>query len=393
MKIVIAPNAFKESLPAHEAARSLARGLRKSLRDAELVLVPVADGGDGTADALRRNAGGRLLHAEVTGPLGEPVRAARVRLSGRDPVTDVVELARTSGLALVPPAQRDPMKTTTRGFGEMIGLAMRGGARRIIVAIGGSATVDGGAGMAAALGFELLDSRGRPIPDGGRGLEKLESIRPPANFNPPEILVACDVSNPLLGPRGAAAVFGPQKGATPTMIPRLEKGLERLASRIERDLGARPRGGLAAMAGGGAAGGVGAGLVGFLGAKIESGAELVLRHAGFERALEGADFVITGEGRLDTQTLGGKAPAVVARMASARGIPVIGVAGSVDPELAASRAALRRGGWTACLSIVPGPMNLADAMADAPALLENAGVQIGALIGSRKQSRGRTRRD
>lgn len=380
MKIVIAPNAFKESLTADEAARALARGLRKSLPRAELVLTPVADGGDGTGDVLRHNAGGRSLRSEVTGPLGEPVLARRVRLAGSGPLTDVVEVSQTSGLVRVPPSRRNPMKTTTRGLGEMIALAARSGARRIIVALGGSATVDGGAGMASALGFRLLDHRGRPIPDGGRGLESLARIDPPDDFDVPEILVASDVTNPLLGPSGAAAVFGPQKGATPAMIPRLEAGLARLAELLERDLGAKPRGGLASIAGAGAAGGLGAGLVGFLGARIESGAELVLRYAGFESILDGADLVITGEGRLDMQTLGGKAPAVVARAAAARGIPVIGVAGSVERGLASSPAALRRGGWTACLSLVNEPMDLETAMRNAAPLLENAGVQIGGII-------------
>lgn len=382
MKILIAPNAFKESLTAHEAAAAIARGLRRAIPRVRLTLMPVADGGDGTVEVLRRACGGRVTFHKVTGPLGAPVRAPLIQLGGRGPKSFVIEMAKTSGLALVPPARRNPMKTTTRGLGEMIAIARDRGARRIIMSLGGSATVDGGIGMAQALGFRLLDSRGREIASSGDGLTKLKTIVPPegAANEFPEIIAACDVNNPLLGPRGAAAVFGPQKGATPAMIPKLEAGLKNLAQLLAQSLPARAGRRLHLIPGSGAAGGVGAGLVGFLGARIEPGAEFILDTIGFDRALAACDLVITGEGRLDRQSLHGKAPAAVGRRAARAGKPCIALAGSVEPELASSARHLNDGGWIACYSIVPGPMALNDALALAEQNIENVAHQIGRTI-------------
>lgn len=385
MKILIAPNAFKESLTARGAARAMARGFRRALPKAELVEIPVADGGDGTAEAILRAIGGASREFSVTGPLGLPVRARIARLKNQDEPTDLIEMAQSAGLALVPPSKRNPMLATSFGFGELIAIARRRGARRIIAAIGGSATVDGGAGMAQALGFRLLDASGGEVAPGGQGLGRVARIVAPEEWaagskDRPQVVVVTDVKNPLLGRGGAAAVFGPQKGATPAMIPKLEAGLKNLARRVERDVlrGSRPK--LAELEGGGSAGGMGAGLAGFLDAELRPGAELVLDLIRFDAALRGADWVVTGEGRLDRQTLGGKAPAAVARAAAKRGIPVIGLAGSVEPELAMSERDLRRGGWTALFSIAPGPATLEESFARAEEWIEARCFQIGRLL-------------
>lgn len=381
MKFVLAPNAFKESLTATQAARAMRRGLQRALPAAELLEFPVADGGDGVAEVLRSALGGSVTRHHVTGPLGDPVEARLVRLRDAGGPTFVIEMAETSGLRHVPPGRRHPMKTTTRGLGELIEIAVRKGAGRIVIGLGGSATVDGGAGMARALGFRLLDTRGRELPEGGGWLEKLDRIVPPGDpgaFSAVEFIGLCDVKNPLLGRRGAATVFGPQKGATAAMVPRLECGLERLSNCLRRDL----KRWVARRNGAGAAGGLGAGLVGFLGAALHPGADWILDAAGFDQALEGADWVLTGEGRLDLQTLEDKAPAVVARRAGAGGIPVIALAGSIDPALRRSRTG--RETFTVCYSIMDGPKTLAEAQREAGRLLEATAFEIGTLIGRRR---------
>ncbi len=378
LKIILAPNAFKESLTAHEAARAMERGFRRALPGAELIECPVADGGDGTAEVLARALGGRATRHRVTGPLGKPVMAPLLFLKEAAKPTCVIEMAKTSGLALVPPRLRNPMRTTTRGLGEMMEIARSRGAKRIIVTLGGSATVDGGAGMAKALGFKLLDARGREVPDGGAGLEKIAKIVPPSNLEEwrrIEIVAVCDVENPLLGKHGAAAVFGPQKGATSAMIPHLEIGLKNLASIWKQP-------GLARLAGAGAAGGLGAGLVGFLGATIAPGADMILDLIGFDEIAKDTDWIVTGEGKLDHQTLGGKAPAVVARRAAAMGIPVIGLAGSVEPGFGVSRGARKQSIWAGCFSIAPRPVTLEECMTHAAEWLENAAAQVGTMISS-----------
>ncbi len=380
MKIVLAPNAFKESLTAPEAARAMRRGLRRSLPEAELVEFPVADGGDGVGEVLRRSMGGSSIRHRVTGPLGAPVEARCIRLKEGGVRTFVIEMAETSGLRHVPRAKRNPLKTTTRGLGELIRIALQQGAECIVIGLGGSATVDGGAGMAQALGFDLLDARGKRIPDGGEGLGKLHRIVPPAGrqtLSNLEVVGLCDVKNPLLGSQGAAAVFGPQKGATPTMVPRLEDGLARLAECLKRDLKVK----VTSVEGAGAAGGLGAGLMGFLGAELRPGADWILDATGFDRALEGADWVITGEGRLDDQTLEDKAPAVVARRAAARGVSTLALAGSVDSRFRKSKAG--REMFAMCHSIMDGPMEMDEAMARAAELMESSAFEIGMLIAAK----------
>jgi glycerate kinase len=322
MKIVVAPNAFKGSLPAPAAAAAIAQGVRETFPDAEVVEVPVADGGDGTVEALLAAGHGSRRSVDVEGPLGSPVTAVYGLIAGGR--TAVVELASTSGLALMPRAQRDPRRASTYGFGQLLQAVYELGVAEIIAGIGGSATNDGGAGMAQAIGFRLLDAEGRELPRGGAALAGLERIVPPPSTRSWSIRVACDVQNPLTGPEGASHVYGPQKGADPAAVRELDAALVRFAIVIHRDLGID----VAGMPGGGAAGGTGAGLVAFAGAALVEGAPLVVQASGLDEALRGADLVITGEGRVDGQTAFGKAPAEVARRAQRAGVPTLLIAGS-----------------------------------------------------------------
>jgi glycerate kinase len=330
MRIVVAPNAFKGSLSAVEAAEAIAEGARIAAPDADLVLVPIADGGDGTVDALVVATQGERRTVRVRGPLGDPVDAEYGLIDAGS--TAVIEMAKAAGLALVPPAKRDPRITTTYGVGELLQHAYDRGARHFVVGIGGSATNDGGAGMAQALGYHLLDETGRELPPGGLALKRLARIHVGgvhANWKETEVDVACDVTNPLTGPHGASAVYGPQKGATPEMVAELDAALHRFAEIIRRDLGVD----VEHLPGAGAAGGLGAGLVAFLGARLRPGAEMVMEAVHLDERLNQADLVITGEGRLDSQTARfGKGPAGVARHAKNAGIPVVAIGGSVADE-------------------------------------------------------------
>ena len=330
MRIVIAPNAFKGSLSALEAADAIGEGVRLAAPDATLVLVPIADGGDGTADALVAATHGDRCTLRVRGPLGDPVEAGYGLIDGRS--TAVIEMAKAAGLALVPPERRDPRVTTTYGVGELLQRAYEGGARHFIVGIGGSATNDGGAGMAQALGYHLLDGNGQDLSPGGLALTRLARIDVGgvhANWKETRVEVACDVTNPLTGPTGASAVYGPQKGATPEMVAELDAALKHFAEVIRHDLGVD----VEQLPGAGAAGGLGAGLVAFTGAKLRPGAEMVMEALHLDERLKGADLVITGEGRLDSQTARfGKGPAAVARHARNAGIPVVAIGGSVADE-------------------------------------------------------------
>ncbi|HSP10829.1 MAG TPA: glycerate kinase [Candidatus Dormibacteraeota bacterium] len=325
MKIVVAPNAFKGTLTAAQAAAAISRGVREVFPEAEIVEVPVADGGDGTAEALVTALHGEFRAVRVDGPLGDPVEAVFGLVdSGR---TAIVELASASGLALIPPERRDPMRATTYGFGQLLGAAKDAGVAAVIAGIGGSATNDGGAGMAQALGYRLLDAGGHDLERGGAALARLWTIDASGfqrAWRSVGVRVACDVTNPLTGPLGASAVYGPQKGAGPEMILELDAALARLSEVIERDLGKK----VSDVPGAGAAGGAGAGLIAFLGAELVAGAPLVVDAAGFDEALKGASLVITGEGRADEQTAYGKAPGEVARRAQAAGVPVLLLAGS-----------------------------------------------------------------
>jgi glycerate kinase len=376
MKILIAPQALKGSLDARSVAQAIAQGLRRVWPEAEYVLLPVADGGEGTTRALVEATGGQIIPARVTGPLGEPIESFFGLLgTPGEPPTAVIEMAAAAGLPLVPPERRDPRVTTTRGVGELIRLALDRGCRRFIIGIGGSATNDGGAGMAQALGALLLDADGRALPPGGAALARLSSVSVTgldARLQESSILVACDVSNPLCGAEGASAVYGPQKGATPAMVAELDAALAHYAAVLLRDLGKDVRD----VPGAGAAGGLGAGLLAFLNATLTPGAPLILDAMRFDEHLSGAALVFTAEGRLDGQTAYGKAVAGVAGRARAQQVPVIALAGS----LGAGAEALSQIGIDALVPLPDGPLSLEHAMERTETLLAAAAERAARLI-------------
>ncbi len=301
-RILVCPDSFKGSLTAKEAAESISRGIRQVLPTAQVDQIPLADGGEGTLEALLTLLGGEKKGLWVTGPLGDPVWAEYgVLASGQ---LALVELAQVAGLMLVPPEKRDPTRTTTYGLGEILRAVCQEPIPEIWVGLGGSATVDGGAGMAQALGYRLLDAAGNAIGWGGGELIRLERIEPPAHplWQGKRIRGLCDVQNPLTGPLGAATIFAPQKGATPLQVHQLEQALKHWATRVETDLGQR----VEHLPGGGAAGGVGAGLVAFLGATLESGIQRLWQQASLQERMQHYDLIVTGEGRLDEQSCMGK---------------------------------------------------------------------------------------
>ena len=373
MKIVIAPQAFKGSLSAPEAARAIDEGIRRVLPQAETVTVPVADGGDGTLEALVDSTGGRTVTSEVTGPMGGNVQAQWGALG--DGQTAVIEMARAVGLVLVPPEKRSPLQATTYGVGELIRHALDNGFRKLIIGIGGSATNDGGAGMAQALGARLLDKAGKELPFGGSTLVHLEKIDV-SNMVPQlkecQVMVASDVTNPLIGKEGASAVYGPQKGASPEMVAQLDRALAHFASIIHRDLGID----IADIPGAGAAGGLGGGLIAFLKAQLRPGAEIVLEAVKLDEHLQGAHLVITGEGCLDYQTVYNKAPIAVARHAKALGIPVVALCGS----LGEGHQEVRQHGIDAAFAIISLPMSLEEAQQDARHLLTELTEEVMRLL-------------
>jgi glycerate kinase len=322
-RVLIAPQSFKGSADAVAVAAAIARGVRTVWPDAQAVELPLADGGEGTVRALVRATGGELRTARVHDPLLRVIDAEWGVLGDR--TTAVVEMAAANGLPLLREDERDPRITSTRGTGELILTAAMSGAHRIVIGIGGSATNDGGAGMARAFGYTFFDREGNALPEGGAALAFLARIdgQTDPRLVRPAIDVACDVRNSLLGPEGASAVFGPQKGATPEMVRELDAALARYADVLERFVRRSVRG----VPGAGAAGGLGAGLVAFLDARLVSGAKLVLEAVGFERRLDGVALVITGEGRIDGQSIYGKLTHAVTVAARARGIPVVAVAG------------------------------------------------------------------
>lgn len=365
MKILISPDSFKGSLTATQAADAIAAGVRRALPGAELVLIPLADGGEGTVEALVRATGGRIVHASATDPLGNKIESFFGILG--DGETAVVEMATASGLPLVPDDRRNPMLTTTYGTGELIRAALDAGCRKLILGIGGSATNDGGVGAVQALGGSFKDADGSEVGFGGGGLCRIRSIDL-SSLDPriakTDIVVACDVDNPLTGPRGASAVFGPQKGATCEMVQELDSGLRNLAEVIRRDLGRD----VEHVPGAGAAGGLGAASVAFLGARLKSGIAIVLQATHFADQLEGASLVITGEGKIDAQTLRGKTINGVLRAARSAGVPVLALGGSVETE----GYDLLNHGAIAVLPIVTEPMPLQEAFTRAGELLANA---------------------
>ena len=367
VRVIVAPNAFKGTLTASEAAHAIALGVREVWPDAEIVEVPVADGGDGTVEALVSAKHGEFRAARVEGPLGDPIDARYGLIDGG--ATAVVELATASGLVLIPPERRDPRRASTYGFGQLLDAARNDGVTKVIAGIGGSATNDGGAGMGQAIGYRLLDGSGRDLPRGGAALARLQRIDPSGlhpGWRSVQVMVACDVTNPLLGPEGASAVYGPQKGADPDTVRELDAALARFAEVVKRDLGKD----VADIPGAGAAGGTGAGLVAFLDAQLVPGAPLIVEASGFDRHLPGADLVITGEGRVDEQTAYGKAPGEVAKRAHAAGIPVLLLAGSKGPGW----ETLSKLGVTQVVAVTEEGVNLQQALSEPGRMLSRAAV-------------------
>ncbi|GGY53102.1 glycerate kinase [Streptomyces omiyaensis] len=355
LHIAVAPSGFKESLSAPEAAEAIAEGLLRVRPDAVVDLIPLVDGGEGTAQALAAATGGRLLPRIATGPVGFPVRTHFALL---DRSSAVVEMAAVAGLSLVPADRRDPGSTTTYGVGELVRAALDAGARRILVGCGDSGTSDGGAGALQALGARLLDAEGVELPLGGVALRRLARIDP-AGLDPRlascELLVACNPYNVLCGERGVARVFGPQKGAGPERVEELAAALDHWAALLVRDLGAPA--GLGGAPGSGASGGLGAGLAA-LGARLLPRFEVLLGHVDLDARLARADLAITAEGALDGQTVRGKVPAEVARRARAHGVPVLALAGTLGQGAHEVRAV----GVDAYGSILPAPVALPEAL-------------------------------
>jgi glycerate kinase len=380
MKIAIAPNAFKGSLTAPEAAACIERGLRKGMRGLSVVQLPMADGGDGTLLAIVAATSGQCVPCRVADPLGRNIRSM-LGLTG-DGRTAVIEMALASGLALLKPQERNPLRTTSRGTGELIRAALGRGVQEIVIGIGGSATNDGGMGLARALGVRFFDARNRELPDCGGALDRLARVDVSgldARLKHTAISVACDVDNPLCGPRGAARVYGPQKGATPAMVKQLDAGLKRLATVLQNDLGVN----VANLPGAGAAGGVGGGLVALLRGRLRPGMDVVTQAIGLERKLAGCDLVITGEGRLDGQTIHGKAPAGVARIAKKLGIPVIAICGCLGPDA----GNVQRAGIAAFFSALEESVAEAELPRRGPGMLERCAEQVGRLLALRGRLR------
>lgn len=373
MRIVVAPDSFKGSVSALGVANAMERGILIVFPEAEVLKAPIADGGEGTVEALVEATGGQIIYEEVMGPLGDPVKAYWGILG--DGETAVMEMAAASGLPLVPKDKRDPRVTTTYGTGQLMKSALEKGLKKIIIGIGGSATNDGGTGLAQALGVRFLDASGKVLPQGGGALAQLAQIDL-TNIDPrvaeAEIMVACDVDNPLCGPRGASAVYGPQKGATPEMVAELDNALAVYAKAAEKATGKD----MANYPGAGAAGGLGAGLLFFTNAELRPGVEIVLEAAGFEAMVATADLLITGEGRTDFQTAFGKAPVGAAKVAKQYNVPVVCIAGGLgdgaDDVLCQ--------GIDGLASTVPQPMSLEECMQAGDQIVEDATARVCRLI-------------
>ncbi len=372
MKIVIAPDSFKDSLSAQGVADAIAQGLAEVWPDAQLIKCPMADGGEGTVESVLAACNGEWRHTRVRGPLGVAVEARWGWLA--ESRTAIIEMAEASGLQLVPPGQRDACSSSTYGTGELIRAALDEGAGRVILAIGGSATNDAGAGAMQALGVVLLDDQGHPLPPGGLALANLARIDL-SDLDPRlarvSFEIAADVDNPLCGPHGASVVFGPQKGASASQVQALDRALghfaEHCARALKKDVRDEP--------GSGAAGGLGFAAKAFLGAQFRTGVDVVAQLAGLAEAVNGADLVITGEGRFDAQTLRGKTPFGVARIARQHGVPVVVIAGT----LGEGYQALYEHGIDAVFALASGPMTLQQACTDAPRLLSERARDIARL--------------
>lgn len=386
-KIVIAPDSFKGNLTSLEVAVCIEKGIRRVLPKVKCIKVPMADGGEGTVQSLIDAAEGELVKKRVKGPAGKIVTACYGWLPGKQ--TAVIEMAEASGLPLVDGRDKNPLKTTTYGTGQLMLDAINRGARKIVIGIGGSATNDGGAGMAQALGVKFMNAAGREIkvPGSGGMLAKIQAIDVKdldVRVCKTDILVACDVENPLCGKKGAAHVFGPQKGATPKMVAVLDTNLRHLGKLIKRDLEKD----VAHIPGAGAAGGLGAGLVAFAGATLESGIDIVLKTTGLEKYLKDADLVITGEGKVDFQTAFGKTPSGVAKAAKKHKVPVVAIGGA----LADDAHNVFAHGIDGIASAAAKDMSLEEALRDSPYHLENVAERVIRMILIGRKMAARKRR-
>ena len=365
MNIIIAPQTFKGSISALNVAKAMELGVLKVLPDANITLVPVADGGDGTLETLVEISNGDIRPIEVTGPMGDRIGAHWGAMG--DGKTAVIEMARTSGLALVPEQHRNPLISTTFGLGETIRYALNSGFRKFIIGIGGSATNDGGAGMAQALGIHFLDPTGKELSFGGAALSKLDKIDLKSldeRALQSEFLVACDVRNPLTGPEGASSIYGPQKGASVKMVDQLDSALKNFGEIVSQDIGTD----VDKIPGSGAAGGLGAGLTALLGAQLKKGVDIVLDSVNLDSHLKDADLVITGEGQMDYQTIYAKAPIGVAERSSSYGVPVIAISGSLGENY----QVVHKHGISAVGAITTSPMTLSHASDNASSLISSS---------------------
>lgn len=370
---MLAPDSFKESMTAKEVCIAMEKGLRKVYPAANYVHVPMADGGEGTVQSLVDATGGQIRYIEVTGPLGEPVTAAYGLLG--DGTTAAIEMASASGIHLVNKDNKNPLKTTTYGTGELIRECLNRGIRKIIIGIGGSATNDGGTGMAEALGARFLDATGNTLPRGGGSLGELASVDISSlddRLQQVQLIVACDVTNPLCGEHGASQVFGPQKGATPEMVQQLDANLAHYADMVKQQLGKDVRD----LPGAGAAGGLGAGLLIFTQATLQKGIEIVIEYTGLKQKLATADIVLTGEGGIDFQTKFGKTPYGVAQAAKQSGKKVIAVAGYIGEGI----DTLYKEGIDAVFGIVPGASELGKLLAEGPKNVERTCENIARVL-------------
>lgn len=373
MRIIVAPDSFKGSLSAVEVANAMERGILSVFPAAQVVKLPIADGGEGTVEALVTATTGRIMQEQVQGPLGDSVTACWGILG--DGKTAVIEMAAASGIILVSDAQRNPLEASTYGTGQLIKAALDQGLRKLVIGIGGSATNDGGVGMAKALGVKFLDKFNNELPDGGAALKDLvhiDTIGLDKRLSEANILVACDVDNPLCGPRGASAVYGPQKGATPAMVAELDQALKHYAEIATVTLGKN----VAECAGAGAAGGLGAGLLFFTPAQLRPGVDIVLEATNFATKVQQADLVITGEGNTDFQTAYGKAPVGIAKIAKMYNVPVICLSGG----LGRGHDDVLQQGIDGLMSIVPKPMSLAECMTNAADLIQASAARLCRLI-------------
>lgn len=373
LKIVIASDSFKGSLGSLEVAEAAARGIRSVVPDAGICCLAVADGGEGTSDTLIRALGGNLMTCRADDPLGRPVDASYGIVNLPEGTTAIIDMASASGLPLLRPEERNVMITSTAGTGQMILDAYRHGCRRFVIGIGGSATCDGGTGMLSALGIRLLDNDGNMLAPGGGALQNLASVDMSEAMT--EVIdctftIICDVTNPLCGPEGSARVFGPQKGATPAQVEELEAAMQRYASVVAAATGSD----VADTPGAGAAGGLGAAFLAFFNSELKTGVDAVLDLVGFDEAVRDADLVITGEGKIDRQTLYGKLPYGVCQRAAAAGVPTVAIAGCVE-----GATDLLKGGFAGVFPILHRPVTLAEAL-DADEAAPNISAVAAAIV-------------